>query len=144
MLDSINLKYVVLLFGFLCYSVACLVVLKLFFKYPKFREYLLQSIRSEVTGKVSGKSLTAVFFVHIIGFSAVMAVVYSKDHLLPAYFLDALLLFIAALYGINKIPTKGGAVFNSEVNTELADSSSAAGNQSHEKNKRKVIDNPDA
>lgn len=151
MLLAINVKYLVLICGFIAYSIFVLAILRYLLKYPKFREFLLQSVQDASTSskKVSGKSLSAVFLIHIVGFSAIVAVVYSKDHLLPSYFLDAILLFIAALFGINKIPTKGGSFANVDApqpEQQVVGPKPELKNESDKKNKdiRKIIDNPDA
>ncbi len=72
---------------------------RMFIKDPVLRKWVLASFE-ETPGKSSGKSLTAFIFVHLVAFATFVAIMYSDKHLLPEYFLYAILGFVASIYGI--------------------------------------------
>ncbi len=83
----------------LLYAACFLWINRIFVKDPALRKWIMSSFE-EVTGKSSSKSLTAFIFVQLVAFATVSAIVYAPNHLLPEYFLYALLAFVASLYGI--------------------------------------------
>jgi len=70
---------------------------------PELKSFFLDSLREN--GKPSGKSLTGMFLIQLIGFATIVAIIYAPDHLLPEYFLISLLTFIGGLYGM-KVASK--------------------------------------
>mgnify|MGYP003434881145 FL=1 len=78
-------------------------VKKYILKDPELRKWFLSSFSEN--GAASGKSLTAFLFANILGFATIVAVIYSDSHILPEYYLIAILTFIGSLYGI-KVASK--------------------------------------
>jgi hypothetical protein len=95
-----NIRHVSIITIFLFCAIFLFWFCRKFFKDPELKNFILGSLRDPVTKVGSGKSLTAMMFSIVIAISTIFAVVYSPSHLLPDYFLIAILSFIAALYGI--------------------------------------------
>ena len=104
------LKYIIIL----VYGGQLVFFGRVFLKDNKLRTWIMASFE-ETNGRASGKSLTAFLFSQILAFSAIMAILYSPNHILPEYFLVAILTFVGSLYGI-KVASKyfSGNVDNSQ------------------------------
>lgn len=137
MFHGLTIKHFYILVIALMY-ITLLIVFHFKMKDPELKEFFLNSLKEN--GKPSGKSLTGLFFVQIIGFATIVAIIYSKDHLLPEYFLISLLTFIGGLYGM-KVASK----YMNNGDTSNTQSSQTVTETEEEKKKKEEAskNNPD-
>jgi len=130
MFDVFNIKHLYILILLLVYTAILIVFHIKMKKDPELKAFFLDSLREN--GKASGKSLTGLFFVQIIGFASIIAIIYSPNHLLPEYFLISILTFVGGLYGM-KVASKYVSTGDSQNTNSGSDSST--------ENTEKVLDN---
>ena len=117
MFNVITIKHIYILILLLVYATFFIVFHFKIKKDPELKAFFLDSLREN--GKPSGKSLTGLFFVQIIGFATIIAIIYAPNHLLPEYFLISILTFVGGLYGMkvaSKYVNTGGDSSNNSFN----------------------------
>jgi hypothetical protein len=103
MLEGLNIRHIyigILLFAYVIILIVFHFKIK---KDPELKAFFLDSLREN--GKPSGKSLTGLYFVQIIGFATIVSIIYAPQHLIPEYILISILAFVGGLYGM-KVASK--------------------------------------
>ena len=132
MFDGLTIKHLYLLILLLIYATFLIVFHFKIKNDPELKAFFLDSLREN--GKPSGKSLTGLFFVQIIGFATIIAIIYAPDHLLPEYFLISILTFIGGLYGMkvaSKYVNTGSDSNNNSFNQTTSNNSNNQNNSTN-------------
>lgn len=75
-----------------------------FISKPELRVWWLRSFEEE-SGKPSGKALSVYALINFLIFALLLAVIEAKNHILPKYMFEGLLMLIGSLYVTKAAPS---------------------------------------